>query len=33
MVQELFPTYASGLWMSEKTYFFEIVKYNYQVEG
>ena len=23
-VQELFRKYASGLWMSEKTYFFEI---------
>ena len=25
--------YASGLWMSEKTHFLEILKYNKQVEG
>ena len=32
-VRELFRKYASGLWMSEKTYFLEILKYNKQVEG
>ena len=32
-VRELFGKYASGLWMSEKTYFLEILKYNKQVEG
>ena len=32
-VQELFRKYASGLWMSEKTYFLEILKHNKQVEG
>ena len=25
--------YASGLWMLEKTYFYEILKYNKQVES
>ena len=32
-VRELFLKYASGLWMFEKTYFLEILKYNKQVEG
>ena len=27
-VRELFRKYASGIWMSEKTYFLEILKYN-----